>query len=362
MIKFGIIKSLLDMFHVNSYKTYFKMSSRKVSDTDNSENGVSNGTILHDESHAESLIHAEEKKTSKTQDEYALGQLLNELAPNVLPIDESVVMEPIPDDVLDRLFERNIKFSDKVNLIKNYLRQPLRTALVAEMPTATTDVVKHDSLVKGAIELLYVMRCIVAVFPEFADDIITLCHKTFSGDKRNVQQENIQATVDYLKTLRGSSAPVSAVAAAALKVFYTVDGMAFDDFAVTLSALEWEQITANMNLCRIEFAEEIRQKSTADYHMKTSKETKLLDKSDLDKRINDARIPLVKIMKLTLEDLHRKTQLYITAQLELRDASKKIRYDRKTLLARVKSAILQEFRRNPDIDILKYAKSTAIVI
>jgi hypothetical protein len=150
------------------------------------------------------------------------------------------------------------------------------------------------------------------------------------------------------------------VASAALKIFYTVDGMAFDEFSMSLTALEWEQITANMNSIRLEYAKEIRDLSSPVYHYTTSKQKKLQDKRDLDGRIEQARIPLVKIQKLTLEDLHRETQIRIQTLLNIKHPSKKMRYDRKALLAKVRNVILCAYRKDGNLDILKYAAETPI--
>jgi hypothetical protein len=302
----------------------------------------------------------EEGPRFMSSEEAELAKILAIISPTVLPTDKSVLLSEIPDDVLDKIFAKNVRFSDKVSLVKPYLGQPFRPALVAELPTSTRDVVKHLSSTKKAIEILYVLRCIVSIFPEFADDAIDLARICFSGEEENFNNEQMNEVLEYLTRLRGTSAAVSAVVAAALKLFYTVDGMAFDDFSQTLSALEWEIITANMNEIRLAFAQKIREKATEKYHMETSKKVKLMDKEELDREINAARHPLVRIMKLTLEDFHRETQLFVSSKLNIRGSSKNVKFDRKDLLAKVKSVILEQYRSNNGLDIVKYAKSTPI--
>jgi hypothetical protein len=117
-----------------------------------------------------------------------------------------------------------------------------------------------------------------------------------------------------------------------------------------------------MNQIRLDFADRVAELQKASYHENTSKKQKLIDKNNLDAAINASRIPLLKIMKLTIEDLHRDVQSLITAKLSLSDSSKKIRYDRKHFLSLVKSKILEAYRKDNSIDILKYAKETNITI
>jgi hypothetical protein len=309
---------------------------------------------------ANTSSHAKVQTISISQQEREFADFLEAIAPGILDTNKSVVLEPIPADTLDALFKRNVKFNVKVSMIKGYLAQPLRTALVEKMPSHDSDVVRHPARIQHGIELLYILRCIVAVFPEYyqmCKDILEGLAKT---DPKLISDEQVHEIAKLLTKLRGVSAPASAVASAALKIFYTIDGMAFDEFSMSLTALEWEQITANMNMIRLKFAEKVREQSTEEYHNKFSKLKKLEDKASLEADIDKERIPLVRIQKLTLEDLHRETQLKIQSLLNIKSSNHKLRYDRKALLAKVRSTILLEYRKNNHLDILKHARETKI--
>jgi hypothetical protein len=292
--------------------------------------------------------------------ELKIAKLLSMLAPDFLPVNESVVLADIPDDVLDRLYSKNVKFSDKVNSVKAYIKQPNRSGMVKVMPTHETEVVKFSREVQSLVELFYMLRCIAAVLPEhkkFCDDIINSVEYSTASE---LTWEQITQMHGLIRTMRGTSSAVSAVAAAALKIFYTVDGMAFDEFSLSLTALEWEEITKNMNEIRLNFAERIRRLSSEKYQMTTAKAQKIVDKADLDKEIDTARIALVKIMKLTPEDLHRVTQAKIISNVNIKDGSKKIRYDRRDAMAQVKAKVLAYYREHERLDILKYVKENPI--
>lgn len=164
--------------------------------------------------------------------------LLEAIAPRVLPLDKSVVMSEIPTAVLDSLFERDIKFSDKVRIIKSYLRQPLRTALVAKVPTLEREVEKFPAKIFRAIELFYTLRCIAAVFPDSGNLVKSVSEALITTPDEKLTSSHIKRATEALTQLRGMDAAISAVASAASKIFYTVDGMAFDDFAVSLNVIE----------------------------------------------------------------------------------------------------------------------------
>lgn len=117
-----------------------------------------------------------------------------------------------------------------------------------------------------------------------------------------------------------------------------------------------------MDRIRLEFADRINELSLESYHNNTTKVQKAIDKKKLDSDIEKARIPLLKIMKLTIEDLHRGTQMSITNKLSLKDSLKSTRYNRKAMLSKVKSKILSAYRENQELDIPKYAKETQISI
>jgi hypothetical protein len=156
-------------------------------------------------------------------------------------------------------------------------------------------------------------------------------------------------------------AAISAVISAASKIFFTVDGLAFDDFSVSLTVAEWEIITEAMNKIRLDFANEIKEKSSPDYHMINSKQKKLSDKKDLEKRIHEARGPLLQIMKLNKDDLHPSDQLSLLKEIDLNSSTKKISFERKKALALAKTKILKAYRVDKSIDILKYVKETPVL-
>jgi hypothetical protein len=298
-------------------------------------------------------------KLSGPEREFA--EFLQLLAPRILPEDKSVVQGEIPGDVLNRLFEPSEKFSDRVELIKPYLKQPYRLALVKEAPTLDKPVVRYSPEHFQLIELLYIIRCIVAIFPRQAAFFSDIVRHILTIDVKDLKAGDIRALSERLTKLRGLNAPISAVASAATKIFYTVDGMAFDDFAISLTAVEWEIITHNMDRIRLAFADTIRKFATEEYNFTKSKKDKLRDKAELDKQILEARIPLVKILKLRIEDLHRNDQLTILQGLEPDASSKKLRYDRKEFLAVAKQRVLEQYRKEPLLDILKYVREHEIL-
>jgi hypothetical protein len=347
------------MVYIPAHKTFVKIHARYKSDEQNGDvvQNFDNDVVLLP---ANTPSHAKARNLDISKQEAEFANLLDEIAPGILDTNKSVVLEPIPTDVLDKLFARNVKFSDKISSIKGYLAQPLRTALVDKMPTHDSDVVRHSVRIQNGIELLYILRCIVAVLPQFygmCKDIIEGLAKT---DPKLITDSEIDEISKLLTKMRGVSAAASAVASAALKIFYTVDGMAFDEFSMSLSALEWEQITLNMNSIRLEYSKEIRDISTPEYHFTTSKQKKISDKKTLDENIEKSRIPLVRIQKITLEDLHRDTQTKIQSLLKIKSSDKKVRYDRKALLAKVRTVILHAYRKDEFLDILKYALENPI--
>jgi hypothetical protein len=116
-----------------------------------------------------------------------------------------------------------------------------------------------------------------------------------------------------------------------------------------------------MNKIRLDFAAEIKYYSTPHYNLNTSKSKKLSDKRELDKKIHEARGPLLQILKLTKDDLHHLDQMSILEKVSLGDKTKKITLDRKAQLAEAKKRILFAYRQNPSIDIKKYAKETQVL-
>jgi hypothetical protein len=126
------------------------------------------------------------------------------------------------------------------------------------------------------------------------------------------------------------------VVSAASKIFFMVDGLAFDDFSISLSVSEWEIITEAMNKIRLDFAADIKHYSSPHYNLSTSKSKKLSDKRELDKKIHEARGPLLQILKLTKDDLHHLDQMSILEKVSLGDKTKKITLDRKAQLAEAK--------------------------
>jgi hypothetical protein len=116
-----------------------------------------------------------------------------------------------------------------------------------------------------------------------------------------------------------------------------------------------------MNSIRLENAEEVKRLSSDSYNASASKNTKISDKAKLDKKIRDSQIPLVQIMKLRVEDLHRKDVMTIIALQSLEKSSKHNQFTRKTQLAKAKRKILETYRTDDTINILKEVKKEAIL-
>jgi hypothetical protein len=293
--------------------------------------------------------------------ELKLAVILNSLAKDVLTASKSVINGEIPNDILSKLFSKEVKFKTKVDLIKPFLRQPNRLALVKNPPTLERPVERFDPVHFKLIEIFYALRCLVAVIPNsegLCDEIV----ETLSlHEPSKLTESDLSMLLEALNKLRGIDSAVSAVVSAASKIFFTVDGLAFDDFAVSLTVQEWEIITESMNSIRLEYADEMRRISTEEYHLTTSKQNKILDKNKLEQSIHKARGPLLQIMKLTKDDLHPFDQQSILKAVSLSSSNKKIRSDRKTELARAKKKFLEHFRHTPEMDVKKFVLKTQVL-
>lgn len=170
--------------------------------------------------------------------ETTLADWLLTLSPKILPSGKSIIVDHIPDDVLDKIYRKDVKFADKVKLIKPYLRQPNRIALVERLPTADTEAVRLSVNKRKLLELIYALRAVAAIFPvyrQFCEDAIV---QVFDDKVDEPSDDILDRTLKFVKELRGRDKVVSAVISAASKLFYTVDGMAFDEFSMNLTPLE----------------------------------------------------------------------------------------------------------------------------
>jgi hypothetical protein len=227
-------------------------------------------------------------------------------------------------------------------------------------PTLETNAERYSPETFKIMELLYVLRCLNSCLPETSD----LCNEILghlSGlDLETISEDNVQHIIEALNKLRGLDASISSIVSAASKIFFSVDGMAFDDFSVNLSVSEWEIITEAMNKIRLDFSQEIKEMSSSNYHFNTTKAKKLSDKKDLDQRINNARGPLLQILKLNKDDLHQADQLNLLKGIKLSMSSKKIRFERKAKMALLKTKVLEAYRSNKNLDVLKYVQETEL--
>lgn len=117
-----------------------------------------------------------------------------------------------------------------------------------------------------------------------------------------------------------------------------------------------------MNKIRHQFADRLREMASERYNDRTSPRDKLKDKYQLERDIEAARIPLVKIYKLGMDDLHRATQQSINSPLTLDLASKKVKYQRKQALEKVRVKILNAYRKDNSLDVLKYAQANPLSV
>jgi hypothetical protein len=291
-----------------------------------------------------------------------ISEILEGLARGILPLDKTFLLEEIPKEVRANLFSSNVKFNEKVKSIKPFLRAPHRLALVKKAPTLEEKHERYDPLTFKVIEFFYCLRALVEVLPEsagLAAEIIKIFSKY---DLEKLSEKEVKELMEFLTKLRGVESAISAVVAAASKIFFTIDGLAFDDFSVSLSAVEWEIIIEAMNKIRLDFAAEIKEKASVNYNLNTSKKNKIEDLRDLNERIHAARGPLLQIMKLNKEDLHPDDQASIIKGISLAHSNKKIAFDRKSTLALAKNKILEAYRKNPSIDIKKYAKEVPVLL
>jgi hypothetical protein len=124
---------------------------------------------------------------------------------------------------------------------------------------------------------------------------------------------------------------------------------------MSLSSSEWDLITLNANTIKLEFAERMRKFQSSDFQFKTSKKDKIEYKKQLELDIDQARIPLMKILKLNLEDFHYSLQLQAIPKKLSNISMDKVRFDRKSFLAKAKKAVLLALRSNPELDVAKHA-------
>jgi hypothetical protein len=294
--------------------------------------------------------------------EKEFANFLESLAPGILSTTESVLQKSIPADALNKIFDPLHTYKDKVEIIKPFLKQPVRTALVATLPELDKKPVRFSPPVFKVIELLYVLRCIIAVMPgleELCDSIIVKIESNISNG--NISVKASKEIIDAVTALRGLDAPISAVASAASKIFYSVDGMAFDEFSISLSVVEWELITANMNAIRLENADSVRKLSCRLYNETTSKRDKVAHKKALDAKISKAQITLVKILKIRIEDLHRSDQMSILTKMSIDESAKGNKFTRKQQLSIAKKKILLAYRKDENLDVKKYVKENAVL-
>jgi len=113
----------------------------------------------------------------------------------------------------------------------------------------------------------------------------------------------------------------------------------------------------NNNEIRLEFADKMKQFQDTHYQNTVSKKDKLKDKKLLDEAIDAKRIPLVKIQKLNLEDFSQGIQIKGIPNKIIGITTNKLRFDRKTYLAKAKLQVLLEYRKSNDTDIIKLAST-----
>jgi hypothetical protein len=299
--------------------------------------------------------------TSNDQLDSNLVELVHSISSKFYSDNESVLQGEITPDIRATLSSPDVKFNDKIALIKPLLRQPNRIALVKVAPTLEVKAERYPLEVFKIMELLYVLRCLNACLPETSELCAEILSYLADFNLENLNESDVQEILKSLNKLRGLDSSVSAVVSAASKIFFTVDGMAFDDFAISLTVEEWEIITEKMNKIRLDFGKEIQQKSSLSYHDTTSKKQKLIDKRDLDERIHKARGPLLQILKLNKDDLHPSDQVDLLKGINLRMNSKKIAYERKAKLAMLKTKVLEAYRANKNLDVLKYVRLNKIL-
>jgi hypothetical protein len=115
-------------------------------------------------------------------------------------------------------------------------------------------------------------------------------------------------------------------------------------------------MTLNNNTIKLEFAERMRVFQSKDFQMNKTKMEKIHYKKQLDEEIRLMRDPLVQIQKLNLEDFSASMQLAAIPKKVVGVKSSKLKFDRKAFLAKIKTQVLQALRKDPTLDVGKYAK------
>jgi len=106
----------------------------------------------------------------------------------------------------------------------------------------------------------------------------------------------------------------------------------------------------------LQFADEFKRFSNEDYQLNTSKKKKLTDKKEMDEKVDKARHPLTKIMKLVLNDFSGKLQMTSINSDITQIGSKRDKFRIKTYIAGLKLKVLNAYRRDNSLDIKQFAR------
>lgn len=275
--------------------------------------------------------------------EVEISSYLQNAAPGVVDPKTSVILSKPDEEFMAYLFDQDIAFKNKQLRCKNYLVEPNKACMVRQLPTHETSVVRMDPVRFEIAMLLYALQCVLAVFPALEHQVLVVLLKvgeSLQSTSEDVQLDILKRVKKDFETIRGLNSGVSVVMSAAIKVWYTVDGLAFDAFSIILSATEWDQITLCNNRIKLKYADSMREMQTAEFHANTSKTEKIRRKRALDAEISKEQIPLVKIMKLNLEDFHHSLQLKAIPKDLFNMESSKVKFNRKEFLALAKRAVL----------------------
>jgi hypothetical protein len=106
-----------------------------------------------------------------TQAESLVSGLLQALSSGILPKNSSAVLKKLTAEDREYIFSKDVKFSEKVLRIKNYLREPNKSAMVLKLPTHDAAVVRFPAEVFELMSFLYGIQCVLAIFPQLKDAI-----------------------------------------------------------------------------------------------------------------------------------------------------------------------------------------------
>jgi hypothetical protein len=281
-------------------------------------------------------------KMKMSEIEVRLQNFCDTFSKGLLPEGESVLLKELSTETRIKIFNPSLKFSERVDAIKPYLASPYKRAMVQQLPTAEKPVERLKAFTFEILGFSYMCRCICAVLPQTEGALIQIFNELSSIE--NLAVSDLREMSAKLDKLSSSLSVISVVRKAALKVWNTVDSIPFDEFHVHMSADEWEKLSFDRNEQKLLYLSDMQRLQSEEYLRNTSINEKIRDRKKLEKRMFETQTDLLKISKVTLEDCSEEIQLGSLPEGLFSKTEKEIKFSRKKYLAKVRLALLKEYR------------------